>query len=60
MDPNANLTEQLKIARFLLGTDLASNEMMVDKAERLSELVLELDDWMKAGGFVPARWNEGR
>ena len=51
MDPNANLEEQLRLAnRFANG----KGDFM--EAERLAELVLALDEWIRGGGFIPAAW----
>jgi len=57
MDPNANLAEQRRIAkRFLDGGDQTTAEWMGD-AERLAELVEELDQWITRGGFLPEVWS---
>lgn len=53
MDPNANLAGQLRLAR-----DVASGKIAADvELVRLAELVLELDAWMRRGGFKPAAWD---
>jgi hypothetical protein len=49
MDPNACLKEMLKLAT-------TADECGF---ERLAELVLALDGWLKMGGFLPRRW-EGK
>jgi hypothetical protein len=54
MDPNANLTEQLKIAALLLNDD--PNNAVA--AIRLAELVEGLDEWIKGGGFLPDAWRK--
>lgn len=66
MDPNANLKEQLDIARRILkvwddcnadGTLTAGQrDFIADKSGRLAELVEALDGWMRTGGFCPVRW----
>jgi hypothetical protein len=57
MDPNANLDEQLALAKELL--DPASWAFNVEeKAVRLAELVEGLDHWLTGGGFLPTRWAE--
>lgn len=55
MDPNANLEEQLKLARHVIDRD---DEEPVDDAdvERLAELVVALDTWVRGGGFLPRAW----
>ena len=52
MDPNANLAEQLAIA-----DRIANDHPNPGDAERLAELSLALDSWIRAGGFVPERWH---
>jgi hypothetical protein len=51
MDPNANLAEQLKLAARIL--DGAAPE---EDAERLAELVLALDEWLRRSGGLPREW----
>lgn len=56
MDPNANLKEQLEIARRL--AEREEDELLAETGpERLAELVLALDEWLRAGGFLPAAWS---
>jgi len=50
MDPNANYDEQIELAEAILDGD--SDE---DDAERLAELVLALDAWVRKGGFLPSQ-----
>jgi hypothetical protein len=52
MDPDANLEEQLDLAQQLLGETGPS----LDDAQRLAELVVALDLWIRSGGFLPAAW----
>jgi len=52
MDPDANLSEQRRIAEQIV----ENGAIDADRAERLAELVLALDEWLKKGGFLPARW----
>jgi hypothetical protein len=57
MDPNANLNEQIEIAQRAVEYDANSSPSAVARdLNRLSELVLALDDWLRRGGFVPRRW----
>ncbi len=68
MDPDANLKEQLEIAQEIQkvwddcnadGTLTAGQrDYLADKAGRLSELVEALDEWIRKGGFLPARWEK--
>ncbi len=58
MDPNANLSEQLAIARELLDEESISGfQESIEQGHRLAELVLALDEWLTKGGFPPKRWN---
>lgn len=69
MDPEANLSEQLELAREILAeneriTDDGGNtpdefwhdgtvESLLQRAERLAELVQALAEWRRKGGFDP-------
>ena len=57
MDPNANLAEQLALAKQIIDDD-ERQPVPHDgtDAHRLAELVLALDEWRHRGGFLPARW----
>ena len=56
MDPDANLEEMLEIARTMVEDESPE----AGDANRIAELLLALDGWAKAGGFLPARWTRGR
>lgn len=56
MDPNANLAEQLRIAKRILFDD----EDASPDAERLAELVLALDEWISNRGFMPRVWENAQ
>ncbi len=66
MDPDANLQEQLEIARSVVRNieqregnampDLSEAEI-ADAADRLAELILALDEWLRHGGFLPHPWS---
>lgn len=57
MDPNANLEEQLKLARDLLKQiDTAGRMPSAVSTGRLCDLVIALDEWIRKGGFLPATW----
>lgn len=59
MDPQANLEEQLELAESIQG--ITANEdrdtddllRVEEKAVRLAELVLAMDEWRKKGGYDP-------
>lgn len=55
MDPDANLRRQLAIARAAIHVKGADSTLV-----ELSELVLDLDEWIGRGGFVPRRWIAAR
>lgn len=54
MDINANLREQLEIARKLSLGDMGTAGP--DDAVWLAELVLAMDEWIAKGGFLPDKW----
>lgn len=57
MDPNANLEEQLRIAKRL--TKQIDKDHCAPSAVdtgRLCDLVITLDRWIREGGFLPKRW----
>jgi hypothetical protein len=56
MDPTANLSEQLKLARAIMkSVDNGADPCPMD-SERLAELVIALNEWMWSGGFPPVQW----
>lgn len=52
MDPNATLTEIRAIVAEHNGREFMSD----DTADRLTELVESLDEWLSRGGFLPSDW----
>ena len=61
MDPNANLAEQLELARAIEDCDCYSSypcSRCGGAATRLAELALSLDRWIFGGGFLPERWDD--
>lgn len=60
MDPEANLKEQREIARQLVDGTIESEGYLEERATRLAELVLALDEWIRSGGFLPRQWSKGR
>lgn len=62
MDPDVNLNEQLQISCHIVELIESergySAETFADKAHRLSELVIALDEWIRRGGSAPARLAE--
>jgi hypothetical protein len=59
VDPISNLSEQLAIAnRIANDPDYPNGGDIYQDTERLAELVLALDEWMRKGGFSP--WTKAR
>jgi hypothetical protein len=67
MDPNANLAQQLDIAKRILALidgdgEISGTAAIADRvialAEELAERVEALDHWITGGGFLPERWAE--
>ena len=60
MDPDANLAEQLTIARNLqqmVDDDRQESIEYREDAARLADLVIALNTWISGGGFLPAPWH---
>jgi len=53
MDPIANLKQQIELARKMRSDIEQNGYVDINCAERLAELVLELDEWRTNGGFDP-------
>lgn len=67
MDPNANLAEQLRLAREIQDmTDNCPDDGLSDEQKsrmaglgaRLADLVLALNEWISKGAFLPTKWQE--
>lgn len=61
MDPNKNWEEAVKVATRLqnnctLKHTMVSMTEMLDDDERLGELIISLNDWLKNCGFPPDAW----
>lgn len=56
MDPDENLKEQRQLAARLLWQQENDQPIDEDDVLRLSELVIALDNWIMAGGFLPKEW----
>lgn len=69
MDPDANLKEQLAIAREIHkvwddcnadGTlTPRQNEHLAEQADRLADLIVALAEHLKRGGSPPRAWQKG-
>jgi len=58
MDPISNLKEQRELANTLINPTTSDSGFLdtsarIEQAERLAELVIELDEWRLKGGFDP-------
>jgi hypothetical protein len=68
MDPNANLDQQLELAKRIIrivdgapdgGTSqmsIVNIEALISASEELAERVEALDHWITGGGGLPERW----
>jgi hypothetical protein len=56
VDPTANVREQRELATAIMLRADQDKPQEPQDAERLAELVQDLDGWMKGGGFAPAQW----
>jgi proline dehydrogenase len=56
MDPNSNLAEQLELAEKLIAEYDRNYHVDEEEADRLAELVIALDEWLRKGGFLPCPW----
>jgi hypothetical protein len=52
MDPNELLKDLIKQAKFVLKNENTHDDQIIAMAER----VVNLDNWLKNGGFIPDRW----
>lgn len=55
MDPDKALERILGTARFILGG--TAGDMFEESAEELAQQVLDLDEGLRRGGFVPKPWS---
>src|SRR5438132_1187778 len=53
MDPNANLKEQIELAKEAIECGGFAHP---EDAVRLAALVIAFDEWMRKGGFLPDTW----
>ena len=58
MDPDANIEEQLRLAASIQEDFYGGNGINEHDTNRLAELVLVLNQWIVAGGFLPRSWRE--
>jgi len=55
MDPEVALARVLETARFLLGG--TAGDMFEESTEELAHQILDLDAWLRGGGFLPKPWS---
>ena len=60
MDPDANWSEQLRIAYRILTDWDRERDPSPQDAYRLAELAEALDDWIASGGHLPKLWRRRR
>ena len=58
MDPDRALAQILETARFLLSGK--AGDMFDESAEELAQQLLDLDEWLRRGGFQPKPWRKDR
>lgn len=57
MDPNKNLEQLLDCASFFVDNEgYPDIAYVVENAERLANLALDLDKWLRKGGSLPVAW----
>lgn len=54
MDPDKALEHLLDSAKFVLGGE--AGDMFEESAEELAQQLLDLDEWIRRGGFLPHAW----
>ena len=57
MDPDYNLKSQKEHAERLRADKYLSTQAKLADAERLAELVLTLDAWLRSGNSLPLAWS---
>lgn len=55
MDPDKAREHIIETARFILGG--TAGDMLDESAEELAQQILDLDGWLRRGGFRPAAWH---
>jgi hypothetical protein len=55
MDPNETLKRMLELAVRRINGDADAND-----AQALAQAVLDLDGWLRSGGFPPTDWRRDR
>lgn len=63
MDPNALLVDLLTMARATLSTDDAEannrdDEYTSEHEVEMAQAIVDLDEWIMKGGFLPRRWQD--
>ena len=58
VDPDENLKQQLALASHIVWAAEEGRKVTTDDAHQLAELVINLHDWIRKGGFLPACWRK--
>ena len=56
MDPDKALERIIESARFVLGG--SAGDMLEESSEELAQQILDLDEWLRRGGFRPKAWHQ--
>jgi hypothetical protein len=56
MDPTETLAELRDAARIIINEFAAGHDTVPPVAVKLAGRFLELDEWLRNGGFRPASW----
>ena len=54
MDPDRALELVIETAKFILGGN--AGDMFDESAEELAQQIIDLDEWLRRGGFQPKAW----
>ncbi len=58
MDVDENLREQLELANRIIDRHNGGEPADESEVDRLAELILALDEWIRKGGMLPRRWRD--
>ena len=53
MDPDATWAEMMQLSIGLRNEGGGDEDIQLAEGERLAELVLAMDEWLRSGGFLP-------
>lgn len=60
MDPDKALARILELSEFLMHAefDEIEHELSFSSAAELAEVISDLHDWIRKGGFLPKAWKQ--